>query len=296
MGLHQGIAWKLHYTDDSLQRYTREFNDDHSFDIVDKRLNYQLPVNMGGRADDIVFEILSFDVMKKIERNIPDDVKSEDSIEPLDDTDFHENPMLTGVLTEEGIEFEVLTFDVKKKSFYISDPSHVTDVNTNVSSKVTHVSPKGRKFTPKGAGGKARDEFVKTFLSSKFVGESGKVTQFEAITAGPHFESYSRKKSKSYDELLSNDLMLEWQLEPIGELEGVSFEILAFDVSTAKKEKTEDDYIATKNVIDQKVVSKIQVSENESNIVADNESGMIFEILSFDLNAKQVLVTEKDDE
>ena len=46
----------------------------------------------------------------------------------------------------------------------------------------------------------------------------------------------------------------------------------------------------------QRVVSQIQVFDNESNMITDAESGMIFEMLSFDLNAKQVLVTEEDDE
>lgn len=302
--LHQGIAWKLHYADDTLQRYTREFNDDYSFDIVDKRLNYQLPIDAsmsGARIDDVVFEILSFDVMKKVERNIPDDVRSDDSIEPLDDSEFNDNPLLTGVMTEEGVEFEVLTFDVTKKGFYLNDPSYITDISTNVSSRVTHVGPKGRKHVPRNSDGSraatADDQFVQTFLSSKFVGESGKVTQFEAITAGPDLERTSKStRARGQNELLSDDLMLQWQLEPIEELEGINFEVLAFDIYSAKKEKSGEDYLATNNVIDQKVVSKILVSENESDMVTDNESGMIFEILSFDLNAKQMLITEKDGE
>ena len=32
------------------------------------------------------------------------------------------------------------------------------------------------------------DKFVQTFLSSKFVGDEGMVTQFEAITAGPDLD------------------------------------------------------------------------------------------------------------
>ena len=41
---------------------------------------------------------------------------------------------------------------------------------------------------------------------------------------------------------------------------------------------------------------QIQLFENDYNVFTDEESRMIFEMLSFDLNAKQDLVTEEDDE
>merc|ERR1711916_64189 len=96
--------------------------------------------------------------------------------------------------------------------------------------------------------------------------------------------------NKGDDYYIASDLMLEWQLSPIPELreQGINFEILTFDVKRSNKEK--------ENVDDQKVVSQIQLVENDSNVITDAESGMIFEMLSFDLNAKQVLVTEQDDE
>jgi len=311
--LHQGASWKLQDVEahEKLRRYQREFNDDYSFDIIDKKVDFKIPLDLSTGADGfdlpVTFEILSFDIMKQNERNLPDDVMSDDSIQPLDDSDFLEQPIIQGMLTQDGVEFEVLTFDIKKKGYYAStsDQSY-TEVSTNVSTKITHVGPKGKKHLPKAGKGEDDDQFVQTFLSSKFVGDSGKLTQFEALTAGPdlnddNFGTKKKSAKKSDDDYyLASDLMLEWQLSPVPELleNGVDFEILTFDVKTSKKLKEERDYdlLDRANVTDQKVVSKIQVVKNESNMITDNESGMIFEMLSFDLNAKQVLITEEDDE
>merc|ERR1711871_23167 len=155
-------------------------------------------------------------------------------------------------------------------------------------------------------GDDENDKFVQTFLSSKFIGESGKITQFEAITAGPDLEHHASKRretdnrgNKGDDYYLADDLMLEWQLSPIPELreQGVEFEVLTFDVKRTSIGKEADyDLKNPRNLDDQRVVSQIQVFDNESNMITDAESGMIFEMLSFDLNAKQVLVTEEDDE
>ena len=40
------------------------------------------------------------------------------TIEPMDDTDFIDNPFLVGASNTDCVEFEVLTFDIKKKSYY----------------------------------------------------------------------------------------------------------------------------------------------------------------------------------
>ena len=107
------------------------------------------------------------------------------------------------------------------------------------------------------------------------------------------------KRKKGDDYYLADDLMLEWQLSPIPELreQGVEFEVLTFDVKRTSIGKEADyDLKNPRNLDDQRVVSQIQVFDNESNMITDAESGMIFEMLSFDLNAKQVLVTEEDDE
>lgn len=323
--LHQGTSWKLQDVDahEKLRKYQREFNDDYSFDIIDQKIDFKIPLNLSGSGLDsaalpVTFEILSFDIMKQVERNLPDDVMSDDSIEPMDDTDFIDNPFLVGAPNADFVEFEILTFDIKKKGYYTTNsPPAITNrdlsasfSSKHVSTKITHVGPKGKKHVVgkrSDITDKDNDKFVQTFLSSKFIGESGKITQFEAITAGPDFENHDLKersmrnrRSEDDDYYLASDLMLEWQLSPIPELreQGINFEILTFDVKRANKEKDNDDYDLTsaKNVDDQKVVSQIQLFENDSNVITDEESGMIFEMLSFDLNAKQVLVTEEDDE
>jgi len=321
--LHQGTSWKLQDVDahEKLRRYQREFNDDYSFDIIDQKVDFKIPLDLTGSggldnapALPVTFEILSFDIMKQVERNIPDDVMSDDSIEPLDDTDFIEKPPLMGALTPECIEFEVLTFDITRKGY---DTTKLPQISANydsndpfsskhVSTKITHVGPKGNKHTIRdGRDHHDDDKFVQAFLSSKFVGESGKVAQFEAITAGPDLGSHISKKgarvkrNKGDDYYLADDLMLEWQLSPIPELreQGVEFEVLTFDVKRTSIGKEADyDLKNPRNLDDQRVVSQIQVFDNESNMITDAESGMIFEMLSFDLNAKQVLVTEEDDE
>merc|ERR1711916_348552 len=163
--------------------------------------------------------------------------------------------------------------------------NHISDSfsTNNVSTKITHVGPKGKKHVARSRRDTADDEndkFVQTFLSSKFIGESGKITQFEAITAGPDLEHHASKRretdnrgNKGDDYYIASDLMLEWQLSPIPELreQGINFEILTFDVKRSNKEKENDD--------DQKVVSQIQLVENDSNVITDAESGMIFEML-----------------
>jgi len=324
--LHQGTSWKLQDVDahEKLRKYQREFNDDYSFEIIDQKVDFKIPLNLTGVGGldsavlPVTFEILSFDIMKQVERNLPDDVMSDDSIEPMDDTDFIDNPFLVGASNADCVEFEVLTFDIKKKSYYTTNPSPLItnhDISApfstnNVSTKITHVGPKGKKHLARSRSDTVDDEndkFVQTFLSSKFIGESGKVTQFEAITAGPDLEYHESKRrgtdsrgNKGDDYYIASDLMLDWQLSPIPELreQGINFEILTFDVKRSNKEKENGDYDLTnaKNVDDQKVVSQIQLVENDSNVITDAESGMIFEMLSFDLNAKQVLVTEQDDE
>ena len=316
--LHQGTAWKLQDVEahHKLRKYQREFNDDYSFDIIDQKVDFKIPLDLTGYSHEtaalpVTFEILSFDIMKKSERNLPDDVMSDDSIEPMDDIDFIDNPSLLGTLTPDCVEFEVLTFDIKKKGYNVTTNHDISSSfsDKHVSTKITHVGPKGKRHVIKDQiKDQDDDKFVQTFLSSKFVGDEGKVTQFEAITAGPDLvfgdELKRRKTSSKHDEnddyYLANDLMLEWQLSPVPELieKGVDFEILTFDVKRMKKDKENDDYDMTnpKKVIDQKVVSQIQLVENDSNMITDVESGMIFEMLSFDLNAKQVLITEDDDE
>merc|ERR1712072_1468230 len=106
---------------EKLRRYQREFNDDYSFDIIDKKVDFKIPLDLSTGADGfdlpVTFEILSFDIMKQNERNLPDDVMSDDSIQPLDDSDFLEQPIIQGMLTQDGVEFEVLTFDIKKKGY-----------------------------------------------------------------------------------------------------------------------------------------------------------------------------------
>merc|ERR1711916_289835 len=201
-----------------------------------------------------------------------------------------DNPFLVGASNTDCVEFEVLTFDIKKKSYYTTNSSplitnHISDSfsTNNVSTKITHVGPKGKKHVARSRRDTADDEndkFVQTFLSSKFIGESGKITQFEAITAGPDLEHHASKRretdnrgNKGDDYYIASDLMLEWQLSPIPELreQGINFEILTFDVKRSNKEKENDD--------DQKVVSQIQLVENDSNVITDAESGMIFEML-----------------
>merc|ERR1712196_271251 len=215
-----------------------------------------------------------------------------------------------GALTPECIEFEVLTFDITMKGY---DTTKLPQISANydfndpfsskhVSTKITHVGPKGNKYTVRDRrdhhddDGDNDDKFVKAFLSSKFVGESGKVAQFEAITAGPDLGSHISKKGarmkrkKGADYYLADDLMLEWQLSPIPELreQGVEFEVLTFDVKRSSIEREVDDYdlVDPKKLDDQRVVSQIQLIDDESNMITDAESGMIFEMLSFDLNAK----------
>merc|ERR1712065_5796 len=110
--LHQDTSWKLQDVDahEKLRRYQREFNDDYSFDIIDQKVDFKIPLDLTGYSHEtaalpVTFEILSFDIMKKVERNLPDDVMSDDSIEPMDDIDFIDNPSLLGTLTPDCVEF-----------------------------------------------------------------------------------------------------------------------------------------------------------------------------------------------
>jgi len=162
----------------------------------------------------------------------------------------------------------------------------------NISARVTHVTGAKQRYLEKlNQKAKNKDQIVQTFLSSTFLDENQKLVQFEAITSAKDITSES-SRTKGPKEYLSSDVMLEWQLEPIAEMAGLTFEVLSFDVRSRVRDKQEKDYSLTNHVIDQKVISKIQIESNETNLITNDETGLVYEVLSFDLNAKQILVSE----
>lgn len=247
---YAGHDWKLPYGfGDSFAnaKYSRDLAIDFSFDFIDKKINAVVPLPFTGDVMEtpLVFEILTFDITKRVQSSgifRDNDLFIEDVDINLDENVHFEN------ISGSGVEFEILSFDLKKTNVFTSRKTLTPSADLRLQS-----IPLGSEITT--------DDDIKI--------------QFEALSDTDSGVQFFRDRKNVYS---ASDLLLDWQLNPFVVADNVTFEVLTFDVTSIKQVSADEGNLDS-NV-------QFKLSNDRSNVFVEESSGVVFEMLSFDLSKR----------
>ena len=245
--VHSGRGWKVHNGETYMNaKYSRDLAIDFSFDFIDKKINASIPITATDEMSEspLVFEILSFDITKRVTSSefrgslLTDDTKLTFT------SDVHVDN-----IRGSGVEFEILSFDLKKR---LSSMKRRLQYPSSVRSDLQSI--------PLGYHMSVEDDIK---------------LQFEALSDADHCDEIFGKARKAF---YASDLLLQWQLHPFMVQDEITFEVLAFDVSTVKIKESRramtEEY------------PQVKVKNTRSDMFVDESSGVLFEMISFDLSKK----------